>query len=130
MRGYWCLNYDFFQVLCHGLDTDTWMMQYQYACQGRTNQQHKENRLTANWRGAQRIAVGDLCLAYLAPNGFYAAGQVIAPRKPSDYIDSVKRTLDEDRHEYLNGIVYFKDAEAFYEDHTDPFRYQDVHEKT
>jgi hypothetical protein len=112
------------------LDTDTWMMQFQYACQGRRNQQNKVNRLTTNWRGAQGIAVGDLCLAYLKPNKFYATGQVIAPRKHSNHIDSVKRTLDEDRHEYLNGIVYFKETQAFYEDHTDPFRYQGEHEET
>jgi hypothetical protein len=130
MARYWCLNYDFFPVLCHGLDTNTWMMQYQYACQGRRNQQHKKNRLTANWRGAQRIEVGDLCLAYLKPNGFYAAGEVTAPRKPSNNVDTVVRTLEEDRHEYLDGIVYYGDTQAFYEDHTDRFRYSNRHEKT
>lgn len=124
MTRYWCLNYDYFPVLRHGLDTNTWMMQYQYACDGRTNQQPKVNRLTANWRGAQRIAVGDPCLAYLAPNGFYAAGRVIAPRKPSNHVGSIVLALDEDRHEYLDGIVHYRDAEAFYEDFTDPFRYR------
>jgi hypothetical protein len=130
MAQYWCLNFDFFPVLTSGLDTNSWMMQYQYACQGRMNQQHKVNRLTANWRGAQRIEPGDFCLAYLAPNGFYAVGAVAEPPEHRDHVDTVKRALDEDRHKHLDGIVYYEDASAFYENHGDYFRYEAVHEKT
>ncbi len=56
MPQYWCLNFDGpdLRMLAHGLNNQLWMMQYQYAHSGQANQQHKLNRITRNWRVAQK----------------------------------------------------------------------------
>ncbi len=124
---YWCLNFDSVDVLNYGLANSVWMMQYQYAHGGQTNQGHKIRRITANWNAAKRIKPGDWCVAYLKGSKFYAIGKAISPRKKMTHQDTVQRTLGgtpvtERRHLYYDGVVYYADAAgAFYEDHGDTF---------
>ncbi len=124
---YWCLNFDFSEVLEHGLTNQMWMMQYQYGHNGKTNQGNKIRAITSNWKAAARIKPGDWCVAYLKRNKFFAIGQVIAPRRSATHQDTLKRTLGgrarERHHLYYDGIVYYTDAAgALYEDHTDRWR--------
>jgi serine/threonine protein kinase len=132
---FWCLNFDDQEVLEHALPNKVWMMQFQYAHDGRTYQAKKKARITVNWKAVAQIKVGDWCVAYLSSqagggqtSNFYAIGKVIAPRKSATYQDTVARTLADERHRHLDGVVYYTDASgAFYEDHTDTWRftYQD-----
>jgi hypothetical protein len=132
MMQYWCLNFDGPQLdmLNYGLEKSLWMMQYQYSQGGQINQGHKPSAIANNWKAAQKIAVDDLCVAYLRPNTFYAIGRVIPPRKGKTDDDTVERTIQQRSHLYTQGVVYYADARALYEDFDDPWSIMSPHQET
>jgi len=127
---YWCANFDNYSALTHGIEKDSWLVQYQYEHSGFDFQGHKNQRgmVTRAWKDFSDVRIGDWLVAYLKTNTFFAIGQVRQPRifsnadvEISD--DTVARTLDKKSHKYLAGIVRYQDAPAYYEDYTDPWRY-------
>ncbi len=128
MAAFWCVNFDADpSVLDHGLEERTWLMQYQYSHNGHAyqGQQNQIAATTKNWNAARTIKPGDWLAAHQPGNRFYAVGEVIAPRSRDRHHgqplheDSVGRTVREHTHHFLDGIVRYADAQAFYEDFTD-----------
>lgn len=124
MTTYWCANFDAGAVVDHGLDINAWLMQYQYEHGGFEYQGNKrqKGKTTSAWKSLCEISIGDWILAYLTGNRFFAIGQIRRPRKAlkgGAHLDTVARTVAEARHMFLDGIVRYRDAEAFYEDFTD-----------
>lgn len=70
------------------------------------------------------VSEGDMLVAYLSRNTFYATGRVIAPRRTATGTDTADTIGDYvQRHvAYGAGYVYFNDAVA-YENHTDLWRH-------
>jgi hypothetical protein len=130
MTRYWCVNFDAVEVLQNGLQQNFWAMQYQYSnsghvYQGSPNQLHST---TKHWKVVAEVKLGDWFVAYLPPKRFYAIGEVIEPRKRDRhrnqpiYEDSIERTMTEQTHRFLDGVVHYThDASVFYEDFTDPW---------
>jgi hypothetical protein len=135
MPAYWCANFDADAcpagdaecVLRHGVDENSWLLQYQYSHKGHAYQGHRRQKAatTKNWRAAGNVKPGDWLVAYLKGNKFYAIGQVIEPRKRERHRgcqvhrDSIERTVTEHRHEFSDGVVHY--TSVFYEDFTDPW---------
>lgn len=124
MTKYWCANFDYGDILVHGLDINAWLMQYQYEHGGFDYQGNRRQkaRTTETWRSLTAVAAGDWLLAYLSGNAFFAIGQICLPRKLQTQecqTDSVSRTVKDARHLYFEGLVRYLDADVLYEDFTD-----------
>jgi hypothetical protein len=128
--AYWCVNFDVDdQVLDHGVSESLWLMQYQYSHGGHAYQGEKNQIATTSrtWNIVREIKPGDWLVAYLPNNMFFAVGRVIEPRfrerhtGQPQHQDTIDRTVHEHEHSYLNGVVRYTDASAFYEDFTDPW---------
>lgn len=131
MAKKWCANFELDHVLQNGLSNAMWMFQYQYAHDGFDYQENpaQKHMIRNNLKTVARINSEDWLLAYLAASAttnqtstFYAVGQVIEPRlRFSSTVseDTIERTLLENKHRHLNGIIRYKDAPAFYEDLSD-----------
>jgi hypothetical protein len=126
---YWCANFDAEPVLERGLAEDYFAMQYQYSHDGYEFQGHASQigATTSNWKALQQVAIGDWLVAYLPPSTFYAVGEVVE-RKVRPYnshsqhhFDTVDRTVREHSHLFLDGVVTYTDAVAFYENFSDFF---------
>ncbi len=129
MPNYWCVNFDDYDVLLHGIEINSWMMQYQYEHAGFDYQggKDKKAKTTISWQSLPDIVAGDWLLAYLKPSTFYAIGEVVEPRvfgslSGQFIIDTVDRTTKENRHLHFDGIVRYSDAPAFYENHSDTWK--------
>lgn len=127
---YWCANFDNYSALTHGIENDSWLVQYQYEHAGFDYQGHRNQRgmVKRAWKGFSDVQIGDWLVAYLKSNTFFAIGQVRQPRifsNPDVQIndDTVERTLHEKSHKHLAGVVRYRDAPAYYEDYTDSWRY-------
>jgi hypothetical protein len=130
MAHYWCMNFDVQEVLQHGLQENFWAMQYQYShggrvYQGSPNQLHST---TKHLRSVAEVEAGDWLVAYLKPKTFYAVAEVIEPRErvwqcgQPVHEDSIERTVTEQTHRFLDGIVrYTPETRVFYDDFTDPW---------
>jgi hypothetical protein len=130
MVRYWCCNFDAdagIDILRHGLQINSWLMQYQYEHSGFENQGNRRQkaRTTAALSSMCDVNIGDFLIAYLKGSRFFGIGQVVAPRKlaslpdSEQQIDSIERTIADKAHRYLNGLVKYRDAPAFYDDFTD-----------
>ena len=127
MTTYWCANFDFGDVLDHGLEINAWLMQYQYEHGGFDYQgvRPQKGRTTETWKSLTDISIGDWILAYLSGSAFFAIGQICAPRDSKGktvHTDTVRRTVKEARHLHFDGVVRYADAPAFYEDFTDHWK--------
>ncbi len=74
--------------------------------------------------------VGDFLVAYLSrkrsPNGFFAIGKVIAPRKKPNHGSTVEAYVSSKQsHGFSKGVIHYSDAPAFYEDFDDKWRPND-----
>jgi len=126
---YWCGNFDYPDVLDHGLQIDAWLLQYQYEHAGLEYQgnRHLKGRTTMAWKSLGEIQIGDWLIAYLRGNKFFAIGQIAHRRRRKwqaaaiEHLDTIERTVREGCHLYFDGIVRYHDATAFYEDFTDPW---------
>jgi hypothetical protein len=129
MARYWCMNFDAEEVLQHGLQETFWALQYQYShgghvYQGSPNQLHST---TKHLKAVTEIEAEDWLVAYLKPKTFYAVGEVIEPRQHAwqrghpVHEDSIERTVAEQTHRFLNGIVRYAETRVFYDDFTDPW---------
>jgi hypothetical protein len=130
MARHWCMNFDAEEVLRHGLQENFWAMQYQYSHDGRIYQGNPSQlpSTTKHLRTVADVHTGDWLVAYLKPKTFYAVGEVIEPRTRSRHRDqpihedSIGRTVTEQTHRFLDGIVrYTPETTIFYEDFTDPW---------
>ncbi len=131
MATYWCANFDGnVSVLRYGIAERLWLMQYQYSHNGHAFQGTPEQiaSTSKNWNAAGEVKPGDWLVAYLPSNRFYAVGQVIKPRHRerhrggARHRDTIARTIREHQHLFLNGVVHYTEASAFYEDFTDNWR--------
>lgn len=131
MENYWIANFDIEECLQHGLRNKLWMMQYQYSdAEGNVFQGDRPSSVTTNWRQVKDVQVGDFLVAYLSrartPNGFFAIGRVIAPRKKPNHVGKVEDYIrSKQSHEFSKGIIHYIDAPAFYEDFNDEWRLSD-----
>jgi|694.fasta_scaffold12389_14 hypothetical protein len=131
MEQYWIANFDFEECLKYGLRNKLWMMQYQYSdAVGNVFQGDRPSAVTTNWRQVKEVQVGDFLVAYLSrrrrPNGFFAIGKVIAPRKKPNHIGIVEDYVSRKQsHEFSKGVIHYTDAIAFYEDLSDKWRPKD-----
>jgi Domain of unknown function (DUF3883) len=131
MEKYWIANFDFEECLKYGLRNKLWMMQYQYSdAVGNVFQGDRPSAVTTNWRQVKEVQVGDFLVAYLSrkrrPNGFFAIGKVIAPRKKPNHIGIVEDYVSRKQsHEFSKGVIHYTDAIAFYEDLSDKWRPKD-----
>lgn len=127
MARFWCVNFDAEVVLQHSLEDNFWAMQYQYSpgehmYQGSPNQLHST---TKRLRAVVEVEVGDWLVAYLKPKTFYAVGEVIEPlqrawqRGHPVQEDSIERTVSEQTHRFLDGVVRYTETHVFYDDFTD-----------
>lgn len=126
---YWCMNFDAEEVLHHGLQENFWAMQYQYShgghvYQGSPNQLHST---TKHLRAVIEVEAGDWLVAYLKPKTFYAVGEVIEPRQRAwqrglpAHEDSIERTVTEQTHHFLDGLVRYAETRVYYDDFADPW---------
>lgn len=130
MAQYWIANFDFEECFEHGLQNKFWLMQYQYADEhGNRFQGDRAGAVTRNWRRLKRIQPGDFLVAYLSKkrnpqlNGFFAIGEVIAPRQSAEHMGTVEEYVKNKRsHEFSRGVVHYSDAPAMYEDFNDSWR--------
>lgn len=128
---YWCANFDFDEVLDHGLRIDAWLMQYQYEHDGFEYQgnHRQKGRTTATWKCLCEVEIGDWLIAYLSGNRFFAVGRVVEPKRRDwqisapEHFDTVERTVRQGHHLFFDGIVRYRDAPAFYEDFTDEWNH-------
>lgn len=141
MARIWCGNFDRgagkdqCEVLQHGLRINSWVMQYQYEHGGYEYQGNRRQkaRTTEALKTMYDVRIGDVLIAYLKGSKFFAIGRVVAPRKltrlPASklQVDSIERTIDERCHQYLSGIVKYRDAPAFYDDFTDKWHLDTKH---
>jgi hypothetical protein len=129
MARFWCKNFDAQEVLQHGLQENFWAMQYQYShgghvYQGNPNQLHST---TKHLNAVTEIEAGDWLVAYLKPKTFYAVGEVIKPRQRAwqrgqpVHEDSIERTVTDQTHRFLDGIVRYMETGVYYDDFTDPW---------
>ena len=134
MVRYWCCNFDAdagIEILRHGLQINSWLMQYQYEHSGFENQGNRRQkaRTTAALSSMCDVNIGDFLIAYLKGSRFFGIGQVVAPRKlaslpdSEQQIDSIERTIADKAHRYLSGLVKYRDAPAFYDDFTDTWNF-------
>lgn len=118
---FWCANFEHPECLCHGMAGGFWLMHYQYTDDDEGN---RRNRIAVNYRRLMDVSEGDMLVAYLPTNTFYATGEVVAPRRTAtgaDTIDTIEDYLQ--RHEsYDAGYIYFDNSVA-YENHTDSWRH-------
>jgi hypothetical protein len=120
---YWCTNFEHEECLRHGMAGRFWLMHYQYTDADEGN---RRSRISANYRQLECVSEGDLLVAYLRTNTFFATGKVIAPRRAATSTDTFD-TIDDylERQEAYNaGYVYYRDT-VVYENHTDPWRHPD-----
>ncbi|MBY0514856.1 MAG: hypothetical protein K2P78_13195 [Gemmataceae bacterium] len=118
---HWCANFEHEECLRHGLAGGFWMMHYQYTDADEGN---RRSRITMNYRQLESVQAGDLMVAYLPTNTFYATGKVMSPKRAATSADT-HDTIDAylQRHEAFDtGFVYYTDTVA-YENHTDPWRH-------
>ena len=120
-RRFWCVNFDGEQILHHGLEIGCWLFQYQYGhngldYQGNTGQIGK---IKTTLESAADVQEGDLLVAYLPGNRFFAVGEVQRIPLAVKHHDSIDRTVREHQHKYLEGVVKYEESEIFYEDFTD-----------
>ena len=131
MEKYWIANFDFEECLQYGLRNKLWMMQYQYSdADGNVFQGDRPSAVTTNWRQAKDVQVGDFLVAYLSrkrrPNGFFAIGKVVAPRKKPNHVSTVEGYVSRKQsHGFSKGVIHYSDAPAFYEDFNDKWRPND-----
>jgi hypothetical protein len=129
MARFWCVNFDAEEVLQHGLTENFWAMQYQYShgghvYQGSPNQLHST---TKHLKAVVEVEAGDWLVAYLKPKTFYAVGEVIEPRQRAwqrghqVHEDSIERTVTDQTHRFLDGIVRYTETRVYYDDFTDPW---------
>jgi hypothetical protein len=134
MARYWCCNFDAeagIEILRHGLQINSWMMQYQYEHSGFENQGNRRQkaRTTVALSLMCDVSIGDYLIAYLKGSRFFGIGQVVAPRKlttlpgSEQQIDSIERTTTDKAHRYLSGLVKYRDAPSFYDDFTDTWNF-------
>lgn len=128
MTKYWCVNFDSEDCLKYGLKHNLWMMQYQYADDhGNGFQSHKPSTISNNWQQLKNVSPGDLFVAYLKKNRYFAVGKVRTPRHDksvSDVTTTVDKYLDAKRsHDHKNKCVFYADASVLYEDFTDKWRH-------
>lgn len=120
---YWCANFESVSCLRHGIEGKFWLMHYQYTD---TDGGNRRNRIAVNYRRLLDVKPGDMLVAYLRTNTFYASGKVILPRRSAtsnDTTDTIEEYLK--RHEaYEEGYVFYRDAVA-YENHIDPWRHDE-----
>lgn len=128
MAKYWCVNFDSEDCLKYGLKHNLWMMQYQYADDhGNGFQSHKPGTISNNWQQLKNVSPGDLIVAYLKKNRYFAVGKVRTPRHDksvSDVTTTIDKYLDAKRsHDHKNKCVFYTDASVLYEDFTDKWRH-------
>lgn len=117
---YWCANFEHDACLRHGLAGGFWLMHFQYTDD---DDGHRRSRITTNYQQLQGVQAGDMLVAYLRTNTFYAVGKVVAPKRvatQSDTVDTIGDYLQRHRA-YNTGYIYFTGTVA-YENHTDPWR--------
>jgi hypothetical protein len=107
------LNFNSEENIQFGLERKCFVMQFQYKAQD-------QGRVTQNWKIAQKVKPGDWLVMYLAGRRIYAVGKVISPISVSNQYDEIGRTVSSHSHKFLTGIVLYKDAEAFYENLSNP----------
>ncbi|HEY7153371.1 MAG TPA: hypothetical protein VH575_05380 [Gemmataceae bacterium] len=79
---YWCANFDFDDVLDHGLRIDAWLLQYQYEHGGFEYQgnRRQKGRTTATWKSLREVEIGDWLMAYLS-GGFFSLSVELSNQK-------------------------------------------------
>jgi hypothetical protein len=120
---YWCANFENVPCLHHGMAGAFWLMHYQYTDADEGN---RRSRISTNYRQLEGVEAGDLLVAYLRTNTFYATGKVIAPRRAAtsaDALDTIEDYLER-QEAYDAGYVYYRDT-VVYENHTDPWQHPD-----
>lgn len=126
MPNYWCVNFDGKKQLEYGLRKKLWLMQYQYEDDyGNLHQGGpRRNATTRNWRQMKNVRIGDIFVAYLKKEQFFAIGRVIAPRRgmaQSDQDGDIEEYVTKKRsHDIRAGRVLYTDV--FYEDFDDKWR--------
>lgn len=129
MARFWCVNFDAEEVLQHGLQENFWAMQYQYSHGGHVYQGSPAQlpSTTKHLRAVVDVEAGDWLVAYLKPKTFYAVGEVIEPRQRGwqhghpVHDDSIERTVTDQAHRFLDGIVRYAESRVYYDDFTDPW---------
>jgi predicted restriction endonuclease len=123
----WCVNFDHLECLQYGLESNLWMMQYQYSDPSGHEFQggNQISKTTRMWRRMAEVNIGDRFVAYLKESRFYAIGTVISPRRkrtPADAVDDVESYVKrKDSHSRKRGHVYY--TPAFYENFDDKWRH-------
>jgi hypothetical protein len=118
---YWCANFEHEDCLRHGISSGLWLMHYQYTDADEGN---RRSCISKNYRQLEGVHAGDLMVAYLPTNTFYATGKVVRPRRAATSADT-HDTIDaylQRQEAYDSGFVYFSHTVA-YENHTDPWRH-------
>jgi hypothetical protein len=113
---YWCANFEQEACLRYGIAGSFWLMHYQYRDDDSGN---RRNRIAVNYTRLMEVKEGDVLVAYLPTNRFFAYGKVIAPRLRATTPRVHDRIQDYvTRHRaYEDQLVFFDDAIA-YENHT------------
>jgi hypothetical protein len=125
MIRYWCVDFGTDNVLTHGIEIDSWMMQYQYADEhNNLFEADRPTQIVKNWRRLGQVQEGDRFAAYLPRNRFYATGTVIKPTRANtskDHPDTIESYLKRKQsHRYKTGFVRY--TPVFYENFSDPWR--------
>jgi hypothetical protein len=119
-KHWWCWNFDGDEgLLQYGLENNLCLMQYLYSDKYHTYQGNRDEKGTTKftWRRMRDIKPGHWVVAYLPSSTFYAVGKVIKPRRPMDHKDAVEKYVGRQGPLFQDGIIYYTDAPAFYEDY-------------
>ncbi len=92
----------------YAIENSCCLAQYRYMHQA-------TNTVTSIWNRCQTIKVGDTLIGALNGPRIIAVGKAIAPRLKSTSRDTIERTVNDRSHSTTNGIVFYDDADCFYE---------------
>jgi hypothetical protein len=94
-------------------------MQYLYSDDDYTYQGGSTQKgvTTYTWNRLKDLKPGDRVVAYLPSSRFYAVGKVITPRRSVTHKDTVRAYVERQAPLFQDGIIYYTDAPAFYEDY-------------
>lgn len=109
----WCVNQYDRELISFAIKNGFYLMQYQY------DKQEKKD-VTRNWGCAQKIKEGDWLIIYNG-NRAFAIGEAIRPSASHNttQVSTVANTIANKAHLYTSGIVFYDDAEVFYENLSD-----------
>lgn len=85
-----------------------WLTQQRYG-------QQSSSAVSNIWGIVSAVKPGDILLLTYG-SGIYAAGKVLACPYSTKQVSSIKKTVENNHHEFNSGIVRFSDSEAFYEE--------------